>query len=72
MYCRGIHLQWVLAVDGLQTNSYLLRPVNTAAVTQYDGLKYNGDHHDAFHLAHLMQLAILPAGHIYSKTQRAI
>lgn len=46
--------------------------VNTAAVKQYDGLKYSGDHHDAFHLAHLMRLGILPTGYIYPKEQRAI
>lgn len=63
---------WYWLVDGLQAHGYPLRLVNTAAVTQYDGLKYSGDHHDAFHLAHLMRLGILPTGHIYPKTQRAI
>jgi transposase len=35
-------------------------------------LKYSGDHQDAFHLAHLMRLGILPTGYIYPKEQRAI
>jgi transposase len=35
-------------------------------------LKYSGDHHDAFHLAHLMRLGILPTGYIYPKEQRAV
>ena len=41
-------------------------------VKQYDGLKYSGDHQDAFHLAHLMRLGILPTGYIYPKAQRAV
>jgi len=63
---------WYWLVDGLQEHGYNLQLVNTAAVTQYDGLKYSGDHHDAFHLAHLMRLGILPTGYIYPKEQRAI
>lgn len=63
---------WYWLVDGLQEHGYDLQLVNTAAVTQYDGLKYSDDHHDAFHLAHLMRLGILPTGYIYPKEQRAI
>jgi len=63
---------WYWLVDGLQEQGYNLQLVNTAAVKQYDGLKYSGDHQDAFHLAHLMRLGILPTGYIYPKEQRAI
>jgi transposase len=63
---------WYWLVDGLQEHGYDLHLVNTAAVPQYDGLKYSGDHHDAFHLAHLMRLGILPTGYIYPREQRAI
>ena len=63
---------WYWLVDGLQEHGYDLRLVNTAAVKQYDGLKFSGDHHEAFHLAHLMRLGILPTGYIYPKEQRAI
>ncbi len=63
---------WYWLVDGLQEQGYNLQLVNTAAVKQYDGLKYSDDHHDAFHLAHLMRLGILPTGYIYPKEQRAI
>lgn len=63
---------WYWLVDGLQEHGYHLQLVNTAAVKQYDGLKYSGDHQDAFHLAHLMRLGILPTGYIYPKAQRAI
>ena len=63
---------WYWLVDGLQNHGYDLRLVNTAALTQYNGLKYSDDYHDAFHLAHLMRLGILPRGYIYPKEQRAI
>lgn len=63
---------WYWLVDGLQEHSYPVQLVNTAAVVQYDGLKYSGDHHDAYHLAHLMRLGILPTGYIYPKEQRAV
>lgn len=63
---------WYWLVDGLMENGYEVMLVNTTAVKQYDGLKYSGDHQDAFHLAHLMRLGILPTGHIYPKKMRAI
>ena len=63
---------WYWLVDGLEAEGYDLQLVNTAAVKQYDGLKYCNDHSDAFHLAHLMRLGILPTGYIYPKEQRAI
>jgi transposase len=63
---------WYWLVDGLQEHGFGVQLVNTAAVKQYDGLKYSGDHQDAFHLAHLMRLDILPTGYIYPKEQRAI
>jgi len=63
---------WYWLVDGLQEHGYAPQLVNTAAVKQYDGLKYSGDHQDAFHLAHLMRLGILPTGYIYPKAQRAV
>lgn len=46
--------------------------VNTTAVQQYAGLKYSDDRHDAFWLAHLMRLSILPTGYIYPAEQRAV
>ena len=73
---RGIAVEstfnWYWLVDGLQAHGYEVELVNTLAVKQYDGLKYSGDRHDAFHLAHLMRLGILPTGYIYPKEQRAV
>jgi transposase len=51
---------------------YPVMPVNTSQVRQYEGLKHTDDKHDAFWLAHLMRLGILPTGHIYPKEQRAV
>lgn len=63
---------WYWLVDGLMENGYPLHLVNTAAVKQYEGLKHTDDDHDAFWLAHLLRLNILPTGYIYPKEQRAI
>ena len=59
-------------VDGLIDARYSVRLVNTLAVKQYDGLKHQNDHTDAFHLAHLMRLGILPTGYIYPKATRGL
>jgi transposase len=63
---------WYWLVDGLIDAGYDVRLVNTAAVKQYDGLKHVDDRDDAFHLAHLMRLGILPTGYIYPKKERAV
>ncbi len=63
---------WYWLVDGLMDHGFDVELVNTAAVKQYDGLKFSGDHEEAFYLAHLMRLGILPTGYIYPKEQRAI
>jgi transposase len=61
---------WYWLVDGLQAEGYPMRLVNTTAVQQYSGLKYTDDRYDAYWLAHLMRLNILPTGYIYPKEQR--
>lgn len=63
---------WYWLVDGLQEAGFYPRLVNTLAVKQYEGLKHSDDVHDAFWLAHLMRLGILPEGYIYPKAQRAV
>ena len=63
---------WYWLVDGLMEAGYAVQLVNTAAVQQYSGLKYSDDRHDAFWLAHLMRLGLLPTGYIYPKAQRAV
>jgi len=61
---------WYWLVDGLMDAGYEVRLVNTAAVQHYSGLKHTDDEHDAFWLAHLMRLGILPTGYIYPKATR--
>ena len=45
---------------------------NTAAIQQYEGLKYTDDQSDARWLAHLLRLGVLPEGYIYPKQDRAV
>jgi transposase len=63
---------WYWSVDGLMDAGYEVRLVHTAAVVQYHGLKHMDDEHDAFRLAHLMRLGILPTGYIYPKIERRL
>lgn len=63
---------WYWLVDTLMDNGYRVHLANPAAIQQYKGLKYAGDRHDAFWLAHLLRLGILPEGYIYPKEQRPI
>ena len=63
---------WYWLVDGLIEHGYKAMLVNTVAVQQYSGLKHTDDRSDAFWLAHLMRLDILPTGYIYPKKERAV
>jgi transposase len=51
---------------------YSVALANTAAIKQYEGLKYTNDRSDARWLAHLLRLGILPTGYIYPKEERAV
>jgi transposase len=63
---------WYWLVDGLMTTGYRVHLANTAAIEQYKGLKYPDDQSDAWGLAHLLRLGILPEGYIYPKEERAV
>ena len=63
---------WYRLVDGLMDAGYRVHLVNTCAVKQYEGLKHTDDDTDAFWLAHLLRLGILPTGHIYAKETRSL
>ena len=63
---------WYWLADGLQAAGYRVRLANPAAIKQYEGLKHADDRHDAFWLAHLLRLGILPTGYIYPREQRAV
>ena len=63
---------WYWLVDGLMDNGYQLHLANPSAIKQYEGLKYSDDITDAFHLANLLRLDILPEGYIYPKQERPV
>ena len=63
---------WYWLVDGLMVAGYRVHLANTAAIQQYEGLKYTDDQSDARWLAHLLRLGILPEGYIYPKAERAV
>ena len=63
---------WYWLVDGLMAEGYKLHLANTAAIQQYEGLKYTDDHSDARWLAHLLRLDVLPEGHIYPRADRPV
>jgi transposase len=63
---------WYWLVDGLMEQGYKLHLANTAAIQQYEGLKYTDDHSDARWLAHLLRLGVLPEGYIYPKAERPV
>src|SRR5438876_12124020 len=59
-------------VDGLMEKDHRVHLANTAAIQQYEGLKYTDDDSDARWLAHMLRLGVLPEGYIYPKEQRAV
>jgi len=63
---------WYWLVDGLQENGYAVHLANPSAVKQYEGLKYTDDQWDAFWLARMFRLGILPEGYIYPKGERDV
>jgi transposase len=63
---------WYWLVDGLQDNGYTVHLANPSAMKQYEGLKHTDDKWDAFWLAHMLRLHILPEGHIYPKEERPV
>jgi len=63
---------WYWLVDGLMDHGYKVHLAHPAAMTQYSGLKHTDDQHDAFYLARLLKLGILPEGHIYPREERQL
>jgi len=63
---------WYWLVDGLMEAGYEVQLVNPAAVKKYEGLKHQDDTTDAYWLAHLLRLGILPTGYIYPRERRGL
>jgi transposase len=63
---------WYWLVDGLMDQGHRVHLANTAAIQQYEGLKYTDDTSDARWLAHILRLGVLPQGYIYPKEERAV
>jgi transposase len=63
---------WYWMVDLLKEEEYRVHLANPSKIQQYAGLKYSDDKHDAFWLAEMLRLGILPEGYIYPKEERPI
>jgi len=63
---------WYWLVDGLRTKKYPIDLANPAKIEQYNGIKHVDDKDDAFHLAELQRLNILPKAHIYDAQLRPV
>jgi transposase len=63
---------WYWLVDFLEEQGYNLHLANPAAIQKYSGLKHSDDSNDAFWLAEMRRLGILPEGYIYPKEDRPV
>lgn len=63
---------WYWLVDGLRNQGYEIDLANPAQIEQYNGLKHVDDQDDAFYLAELQRLKILPKAHIYDAQLRPV
>lgn len=63
---------WYWLVDGLRARSYPVVLANPAKIEQYSGIKHADDQNDAYFLAELQRLNILPRGYIYDPQLRPV
>lgn len=63
---------WYWMVDKLMEQGYAVHLANPSAIKKYTGLKHCDDRDDAFWLAEMLKLDILPEGYIYPKEIRAV
>ena len=64
---------WYWLIDGLMDAGYqCVHLANPSAMKQYEGIKHTDDQHDAFFLAQMLILGILPQGYIYPKQNRPV
>ena len=63
---------WYWIVDALMDAGYRVHLANPSKVKKYEGMKHTDDRHDAFWLAEMLQLGVLPEGYIYPKGERPV
>jgi transposase len=63
---------WYWLVAGLRAHGYPMVLANPAQIEQYSGIKHADDKNDAYFLAELQRLWILPTGHIYDPVLRPV
>jgi len=63
---------WYWLVDGLKAAGFPVVLANPAKIGQYEGIKHADDKNDAYFLAELLRLGILPTGHIYDPESRPV
>jgi len=63
---------WYWLVDALMSRGYRVHLANPSAMRVYEGRKHTDDRDDAFWLAELLRLGILPEGYIYPKQDRPV
>lgn len=65
---------WYWLIDGLNQNGFegKIKLANPAAMDSYSGMKNTDDKTDAFFIAELMRLDILPVGYIYPREERFV
>lgn len=62
---------WYWLVDGLMKHEFPVVLANPGAMRQYDGIKHPDDKSDAFFIAELLRLNILPTGYVYPQELRS-
>jgi len=63
---------WYWLVDGLMDAGYKVKLANPAAMTMYSAKKATNDKSDAFWIAELLRLGILPTGYIPDRQTRGL
>lgn len=63
---------WYWLVDLLMEEGFGVHLANPAAIQKYKGLKHSDDVSDAFWLAEMLRLGILPEGYIYPRIERPL
>lgn len=63
---------WYWLVDGLMDAGFKVHLANPSAIQKYKVLKHSDDESEAFWLADMLRLGILPEGYIYPREDRLV